>query len=384
MASRNGNVKCLMSHFRNRKNLLVRTYKAVIPEPKGSFVLVHGNCCHFRAEFTAYNMNWYMEKYKIGLPNADDVVRGELDAMYPRKAATLRADPNAKFPHYSTLDGKDFFDVSPRFIYEGSFVQKLNDLGYDVYGLDLQSHGMSEGMYGRRNYYVCLDEIIEDVIQFVDIVKRGKFDDTEEKYDAEKIGQPSSIGKVYVGGLSMGGNIVLRLAELASIYKRGGQHFIDGVLSMAPMTDLLDYVEQAGKKVQLLVSKFIALFYPSCTLFLEEDRVVNSINGFFRKNDPHVFNFPQCYGVVSSLFTATHKLKDDIGLYPKDLPTLLIHAVDDPVCTISGSRELANNYMKDYNLKYVELDGKVHCITSAMYNERLLPALKEWLRELEK
>lgn len=383
MASLSGNVKFLMGHFRNKKNMLIRTYKAVIPNPKASIVLVHGNRCHFRAEFCAHNMKWHMETHRVGTPEIDDIVKAELDAVYPKNAGKLKVTGNSEFPNAFALDGKNFFDISPRFIYEGSFIEKMNELGFDVYGLDLQSSGLSEGLNGRRNFFRCLDDLVEDVIQFVDIVKRGKFDDLEETYDKEKMGKASTIGKVYLAGISMGGSIVLRFAQLTSVYKKDGQNFIDGLIAFAPMTDLSIYTKGLFRKIQLCIARIIAAINPACTFLLDEDLSIRTLNAFFRGNDPHYFKTTQCYAVVWSLFEATTKLSRDYHLYPKDMPTIILHTSNDDVCTVKGSRTVANVHLKDHkDFKLVELDGNAHCITSSLFLDNIMPHVTEWLKRV--
>ncbi|GIX62696.1 lysophospholipase, putative [Babesia caballi] len=282
MEANAGDVRCLMSHFRNRQNMLIRTYSAAIPNAKGAIVLVHGNRCHFRAEFAAYNLDWYLDAHRIGVPAIDDVVKAELRAVYPADAVHRKGSAKAEFPSAFALDGKNMFDISPRFVYEGSFIQRLNQLGYTVYGLDHQSTGMSEGQRGKRNFYTSLEHLVDDVIQFVDIVKRGKFENTEEAFNESVIGGPSTIGKVYLAGISMGGNIVLRVAQKTAIYNKGEQKFVDGVMAFAPMTDLSSYTVGLCKKIQLAISKCIACFNPSSTLFVGDDRIIDNMNGFVR------------------------------------------------------------------------------------------------------
>lgn len=284
MTAASDNVTSSMSHFRNKRNMLIRTYKSVVPDAKASVVLIHGNCSHFRAEFTAYNMKWHMEKHAIGTPEVEDIVTNELMAVYPKNAGSKTTTGETRFPDAFTLDGRSFFDISPRFVYEGSFIEKLNLLGFNVYGLDHQSNGLSEGLNGKRNYFTNLEDIVEDVIQFIGIVKRNMFDEAGEKYDKEAIGAESVIGKVYLAGISMGGNIVLRVAQKTSIYKNGNQNFVDGLIAFAPMTDLSSYTDGVGKKIQLSISKAISMAYPSCTLGLAADNVPKSFNRFLRMN----------------------------------------------------------------------------------------------------
>ncbi|GFE56119.1 lysophospholipase, putative [Babesia ovis] len=257
-----------MSHFTNKQNLLIRTYSARIPDAKASIVLVHGNRCHFRSEFAAYNMKWHMENLGIGTPSVQDVIDRELRAVYPLGASVKSKDPNASFPDYSCLDGRNMFDISPRFIYEGSFIEKLNQLGYNVYGLDHQSNGLSQSLKDRRNFFLSLEDLVDDVIQFIDIVRRGKFDDTKQTMADHKPDSPSTIGTLVLCGASMGGNIVLRAAEKTSVYNKDGRMFFDALITFAPMTDLSSYLTTFTRRALLHLSKVISVVRPESTLGL--------------------------------------------------------------------------------------------------------------------
>ncbi|CDR94529.1 lysophospholipase, putative [Babesia bigemina] len=377
---RHAEVRSTMSHFRNKEGMLIRTYASIVSDAKGSIVLVHGNRCHYRAEFAAYNMNWYLDTFKIGEPQVDDIVAKELQAVYPRGADNLLRKASSKGEKGFDIDGQNFFDLSPRFVYEGSFINKLNELGYNVYGLDHQSHGMSEGLKGRRNYYLDLENIVDDVIQFIDIVKRGQFENTEERYTEGVIGGPSQIGKIYLAGISMGGFIVLRTAQKTAIYNQDNHMFVDGLIAFAPMCDLSSYTASLGRKIQLLVTKMLACCCPAATCMVPNDRIINNMNTFVRGQDPHFFNGKQCYGVILSLIAATKTLHKNYHLYPENLPTLVVHCDGDDTVSVKGSRELTGKILKDHkDLKYVELKGNVHCLTSVLYNENIMPHVSEWL-----
>ncbi|GBE60292.1 lysophospholipase, putative [Babesia ovata] len=375
-----GEVRSTMSHFRNKEGMLIRTYASIVPDAKGSIVLVHGNRCHYRAEFAAYNLRWYLDTYKIGDPNVSEVVQKELQAVFPKGAANVLKTEDSKGEKGFAIDGQSFFDLTPRFVYEGSFINKLNDLGYNVYGLDHQSHGMSEGLRGERNYYLDLENLVDDVIQFIDIIKRGQFENTEEKYTADVIGGPSQVGKVFLAGISMGGNIVLRVAQKTSIYNKDNHMFVDGLIAFAPMCDLSSYTASIGRKIQLLVTKMLACCCPAATCMVPNEKIINNMNAFFRNQDPHYFKDTQCYGVILSLIAATKKLHRNHRSYPLNLPTLVVHCDDDDTVSVKGSRVLTSKLLKDHtDLQYVELKGSVHCLTSVLYVDNIMPHVSQWL-----
>ncbi|ORM39447.1 uncharacterized protein BXIN_2973 [Babesia sp. Xinjiang] len=384
MEEKSGKVQFSMCHFRNKQNMLIRTYSATVPNAKGNIVLVHGNCCHFRAEFAAYNIKWYMQQYGIGTPNVKDVVRQEKKAVYPRSHHFQYNDPDAKFPDATLLDGKNMFDISPRFVYEGSFIEKLNKLGYNVYGLDHQSHGLSEGLKGRRNFFGTIEDLVDDVIQFIDIVKRGKFDNTKQTPRDSTLDAPSTVGKVILCGISMGGNIVLRVAQKTSAYNKDGHMFIDGLIAFAPMTDLSDYTSTLCMRMLFGFSRVVALIKPSATLGVKSDDMPRTFNKFLRVQDPHYYVGPQCYRVIVNLFNATNVLRKNHDKFPANLQTLIMHATDDDVCNIRGTYDIVNNHLKKHKyLQFVEMEGNAHCMTSSIYVDSVMPYVEKWLQKLE-
>ncbi|EDO07409.1 Alpha/beta hydrolase family protein [Babesia bovis T2Bo] len=371
-----------MSHFKNKQNLMIRTYSAVLPQAKGNIVLAHGNCGHFRSEFAAYDIEWYMAHYGIGTPNVKNVVDAELSGVYPKDANMSYNYSNSAFPHFSQLDGRNMFDITPRFIYEGSFIQKLNSIGYNVYGLDHQSHGLSQGITDQRNYFLSIDDLADDIIQFIDIVRRGKFKDTEQSMNDYNPHQPSEVGKVFLGGISMGGNIVLRAAQKSGSYNKSNSMFLDGLIAFAPMTDMTTYTATPKAKLLFCAARVIAALKPrsisnlGCT-------VPDNVNRFFRCQDPIYYSACQSYRVLLNLFDATTTLSKNYGSYPPEMPTLLFHSKDDDVCTIRGTYEILSTHLKNHkDIKFVEMEGSIHCLTAAIYVENIMPFVAKWLNRI--
>lgn len=50
--------------------------------------------------------------------------------------------------------------------YEGSWTQALNEAGWSVCGIDNQSCGFSEGLYGLRCFMNSFDDYVEDIVHF--------------------------------------------------------------------------------------------------------------------------------------------------------------------------------------------------------------------------
>ncbi|EAN31396.1 Alpha/beta hydrolase family protein [Theileria parva strain Muguga] len=76
----------------------------------------------------------------------------------------------------------NILDVFKSCSYTGSLVELLNKLGYNVYAMDLQAHGLSESFTSIRCYVTDFQDYVSDLLQFVEIVRSGKFFDNSDSY----------------------------------------------------------------------------------------------------------------------------------------------------------------------------------------------------------
>ena len=85
----------------------------------------------------------------------------------------------------------------PYNMYKNSWVELFNESGYDVLSYDCQSHGLSEGIIPELRCHINrFDDLIDDALQIY--------------YEYKKTVKSST--KIYVLGVSMGGNIAAHVA----------------------------------------------------------------------------------------------------------------------------------------------------------------------------
>ncbi|EKX73757.1 conserved hypothetical protein [Theileria equi strain WA] len=379
-----GGGQILMSCFRNKQGLLIRTYAARIKNPKASIILVHGVRSHFRADYSAYNLDWHCKHIGDSVTSkALEVSTMEFNHVF----ANSRLNSNETFDN-QFLHGKNVLDTTPRFQYEGSFIECLNNMGFSIYALDLQSHGLSEGFSGKRCLVNKFDDFAHDVIQFIDIVKRNQFENKEEKWNPDLFTHDTvnDGNKYYLGGLSMGGNIVIRTIQLFNKYSKSKTRLVDGLLCLSGMLNIDYHFSGYLKQASFPLIRFLAKIRPHWTLILEEaGQYAETISLFMRYHDPlyHSKRLP-CKMVVT-LFDATKTLERDMLYYPKDLPTLVIHSTDDKTCDVKGARDFANVHFKDNdNVQLVEIDGEAHVISSPLYTPIVSPIISKWFDGLSK
>ncbi|EUD70918.1 hypothetical protein YYG_04042 [Plasmodium vinckei petteri] len=159
--------------LRNKNGLLLKTYGWLVKNAIGNILLLHGFGTHIRSDF--------MRK-KLKMPNKNgDVV----------------------------VDNNNYY------IYKDSWIEKFNQNGYSVYGLDLQGHGGSQSLGKLRGTFNCFDDLVDDVIQYMNQI----YDETSS--DNQKDDESNNIVTIkkkripmYIIGYSMGANIALRILQL--------------------------------------------------------------------------------------------------------------------------------------------------------------------------
>uniref|UniRef100_A0A3B0MR05 Alpha/beta hydrolase family/Putative lysophospholipase, putative n=1 Tax=Theileria annulata TaxID=5874 RepID=A0A3B0MR05_THEAN len=421
--------KAVMSYFVNRQGLRIRTYACEVDNPKGKIFLVHGIKSHFFGDYVGYNVDWYfkylgeyksnhaleLEKFERKLVfNKRDlksctatakVDSGPVDSVEDVKLKTEKSDEESNRVHSfncDNLDGRDLFELTPRYKYEGSFVEYLNNLGYSTYSLDHQSHGLSESATEKRCYFVNFDDVCYDLIQFITLVKKGNFFEPNQTFNEEDILNngpnpnitTSSLYKnknksdnYYLFGLSMGGNVVLRTMQLYNLkYKNAANNpkvnLVDALVCFAGMIDI-DFQYTSVKRLFPLF-RLINKFAPKLRVGKTSD-FLECLTMFMRYHDPTYFSERICLKMALMIYDSTKTLDKAFDQYPMDLPTLFLHSSDDTTCDVKGPRHLMKTYFSQSNLvKFQEIEGGAHVITSPLYTNITGPLVSEFLQSLNK
>ncbi|SBS91285.1 lysophospholipase, putative, partial [Plasmodium ovale curtisi] len=159
--------------LRNKNGLLLKTYEWLVKNAIGNILLLHGFGTHIRSDF--------MRK-KLKMPNNNEGV---------------------------------IVDTNNYYIYKDSWIEKFNQSGYSVYALDLQGHGESQAWKNIRGEFSSFDDLVEDVIQYMNQIRYeiSKDNKTDDKFHNIV---PTTKKKLpmYVIGYSMGGNIALRMLQV--------------------------------------------------------------------------------------------------------------------------------------------------------------------------
>lgn len=180
----------------NSQGLKLTTYAWRVKDPKAAVVLIHGVQTHARFEFLRHLQPGEPDLPSPPAQSATPQTKGSADLP-----STAQPAADADNKKAATGCGRQF----PRWcIYEGSWVQQLNDAGFSVYAGDLQSFGLSEGWAGRRCSVERLDHFGSDVICFAEYAAN----------DIRNLAGESPVPPMFLVGISMGGFSVIRSLEL--------------------------------------------------------------------------------------------------------------------------------------------------------------------------
>ncbi|SOV19976.1 lysophospholipase,putative [Plasmodium sp. gorilla clade G2] len=337
--------------FYNKEGLLIRTYSWIVKNAIGILILIHGLNSHMRLQYLRQNA---------------EIVSND--------KAILKDENNY-------------------YVYKDSWIENLNNNGYSVYGLDLQGHGESEGWENLKTNIKEFDDLVYDVIQYLnkiqDIVclESGEYCRIREE---ENMMMESYVNRekkipIYIMGISMGGNIVLRLLELLGKSKDLNNNLhINGCITLSSMISIDKLVSTNSfkyKHIYLPLTKFLSTHFPKRRLI---KRFKFSKHPYV--NDLILFDKIRFHKWITCRFgyeiiKAIDNLKIDMEYIPRDIPILFIHSKDDCVCYYTGVENFYRE-MINYRKEFITLYDMDHMITMEPGNEYVIGKIIEWLLKL--
>ncbi|EKX73638.1 conserved hypothetical protein [Theileria equi strain WA] len=381
MYTHKGNGKIIMGSFKNRQGLRLTSYASKVENAKGDFIMIHGIRGGFIPDFCASNMTWNYERYGYDLSPAVNPLGG-----YTAPPEFPNAD-KYRYIFQDPLTHGNPLELSPRYEYEGGILEAINRLGYNAYGFDLQSHGLSDSAQGIRCHTKNFKDYVYDVLQFISIVKRGKFGDPSETWDETLVyGSHKLERRTVLYANSMGGNLIIQAAQ--EFYKHANEEtkLVDGLISTAGMLNIDCHIYNWKKVISLYILKVIAPIIPRKINPYED--LLNyggNFELFLRYCDPLQYTHRATFGTIDSLFKACDYTNDrnNMKYYPRNLPTLIIHSKGDQMCDIKGPRRMVDKYFKNNkNVTFVELEGSFHFLSSPQSVSSVLPYFGKWLNGL--
>lgn len=149
--------------------------------------------------------------------------------------------------------------------YKNSWVENFNNNGYNVLTYDHQSHGLSQDLIpGVRCYIDRFDDLIDDALQIY----------YERKKNAKKKKE-----KLYVLGISMGGNIAAHVAV------RLGKE-LDGLVLGSPMVSVEKLKKKCINAILLPISGCVSKCWPTLAVGAKAKNTMYPDMAKHREEDP--------------------------------------------------------------------------------------------------
>jgi alpha-beta hydrolase superfamily lysophospholipase len=236
------------------------------------------------------------------------------------------------------------------------FMSLPKDHQIDVYTMDHQGHGRSEGLHG---YIESLELLVGDFSQFVKSVA------------ARNVGIP-----VFLCGLSMGGAVVL----FATLEDGPLHGVVRGVVALAPMCELAETMRLPPWKVFAL--KALANIGPTWPITPAEDMTVRGYRDPIRYRE--VTEDPLCYHAKLRLRTAAeiHDAIGRIGARLDDVivPFIVMHGDADTVTCPTVSKHLYERG-KSTDKTFKTYDGAYHVLIAEPDGvaERVIADAAAWI-----
>ncbi|CAD2085917.1 lysophospholipase, putative [Plasmodium vinckei brucechwatti] len=382
--------------FTNKHGLKIKTFKWLVKAPVGIVFIVHSLNSHCRFDYLKHNAT---------------IVNNE--------KAVLN-------------DGDNFY------VHKDSWIEELNKNGYSVYGLDLQGHGESDCLKGKKTYIKEFDDFADDVLQYMNtihesIVNEMTNDNHENGKNAIRLkkrctrcdlilkdesdtccsNEDQIITKglhlrhpeknqykkpdynidpyktpipVYLVGLSMGGNIVMRILELLSQrkYNYYNRLNIRGACSLSGMLSAKGIRKKPSWKFFYIpMAALSSLLFPksrfsphiTCETFPYLKDIYTYDKIFYGKPITNKFLY--------QLLKAADNLNKDIDKVSKDVSILLIHSVNDQKCSHEAAQDFYNN-LKTKKKEFHTLEDMEHMITMEPGNEKVIKKIVDWLSNTQK
>lgn len=233
--------------------------------------------------------------------------------------------------------------------------------GMAVLSMDLRGHGNS---LGKRGHCAPRKYVLDDVSKLLE-------------YAADKYPQK----KIVLYGHSMGGNIVLDYRSRGMLNDIPRAYIIS-----APWVRLVRPVPKPLYAVVKLASKVMPEFTISSAVNEKDLGHPDSVGQY--NSDPMVQNNISALCAVDgfeiglALEDGSH---DDNGR-AKDIPALLMHGSEDKICSVEGSRRIAERFRAEgHNLEYVEWEGLYHEIHNGgadSKGDEVIEKMIEWVKEI--
>jgi len=243
--------------------------------------------------------------------------------------------------------------------FNGSISDRLTSMGFHVFAFDQQSHGLSEGLSGKRCYVSEFDDVARDLLQFAGLAR--KF--VEETIEAKNL-------PLFALGESMGGGVVCRAAQME------GSAFA-GLVLLAPMLSVENLAKNRMNRIMRPIGGFLSTVAPKARLlYLPPAEKFPEIHAQFKAdslNDSSQFvRTRTAMTMVRFCESIIHECADI------QTPFLTMHSQDDTLVDPESSAVLMRD-SKTADKEFVHLDHMWHAFLHEPGSEEVVAKIAEWI-----
>ncbi|EUT85964.1 hypothetical protein PFAG_02672 [Plasmodium falciparum Santa Lucia] len=165
-------------------------------------------------------------------------------------------DSNLYYCSYCGLS--DYCNCGERTLsYENSWIQKFNDNQFSFFGIDNQSHGLSDGFKDERCFVDDFENFVLDAVQGLEIFIK----ELKEKNDVKPI---------IIMGTSMGGCIALKMFEYIHKLNKEWKSQIKSLVLISPMISVERQKSKFTNRILISIGNILKGFHPLLTLDVKE------------------------------------------------------------------------------------------------------------------
>eukprot|EP00195_Chlamydomonas_chlamydogama_P011928 CAMPEP_0202891528 /NCGR_PEP_ID=MMETSP1392-20130828/1568_1 /ASSEMBLY_ACC=CAM_ASM_000868 /TAXON_ID=225041 /ORGANISM="Chlamydomonas chlamydogama, Strain SAG 11-48b" /LENGTH=345 /DNA_ID=CAMNT_0049575309 /DNA_START=200 /DNA_END=1237 /DNA_ORIENTATION=+ len=244
--------------------------------------------------------------------------------------------------------------------YPGSWVERMNNYGFSVCGIDYEGAGRSPG---KRGLVTSFEQVAQDVNAFA-----------QEVSSSSELPGFGPDKPLYLCGYSMGGNVAARAAQLAK------QVQYKGVVLLAPMLQLHGTPWAKWNPIVKALAEVVNTLVP--TLAVASHDATNQ-NPFTEVTaayhaDPCSDDSPIQVRTGIEYMKACDRVM--AGAADMEHPLLVFHSMKDLEVDPEGSKQFIQ-LVKSTDKTFVSVDHMFHALMKEPGTEEVLQKVVEWLSE---
>ncbi|GAB67773.1 PST-A protein [Plasmodium cynomolgi strain B] len=268
--------------------------------------------------------------------SSDEDIIDDENVLLPNKSDThVNYDSNV---YYCSMCGIcNYCNCGVRTLsYKNSWIEKFNQNGFSFFGIDNQSHGLSEGFKNYRCYVEDFESFIADTLQALEIF----IEEWKEKDELKPI---------IIMGLSMGGCIALKTMEAIFRLNKEWKAYVKSLVLVSPMISLGKQKNKISNRLLISATKFLKYFFPLLPVNVKESNARYPWIKHDSEIDPHQYCGPlririaaECVSAADSCLT----YKNLKHIEESDIDIMVIQSKNDCLVDPIGAIDFLRKMMR--------------------------------------